>query len=166
MNRRTCYFRQTCQTHSQVKRGRDTKLPQSGGPLKKVGDEAVHKELGDRMERVATIALVLEIEQTVAYLSTVRLNTIEDGVMAITATIDRKVKILVTEASIRRHLKLEDSKGLNTLPTAEIFKQLALIGYVTTSDSLTFQKGYFSPQWKFFIHTILHCLSLKKTAWE
>ncbi|GKF52931.1 hypothetical protein Tco_0159841, partial [Tanacetum coccineum] len=63
MNRRTCYFRQTCQTHSQVKRGRDTKLPQSGGPLKKVGDEAVHKELGDRMERVATTASSLEAEQ-------------------------------------------------------------------------------------------------------
>ncbi|GJS61542.1 hypothetical protein Tco_0656326 [Tanacetum coccineum] len=27
-------------------------------------------------------------------------------------------------------------------------------------------KGHFSSQWKFFIHTILHCLSPKKTAWE
>ncbi|GJS37728.1 hypothetical protein Tco_0536110 [Tanacetum coccineum] len=25
---------------------------------------------------------------------------------------------------------------------------------------------HFSPQWKFLIHTILHCLSPKKTAWE
>ncbi|GJW28213.1 putative ribonuclease H-like domain-containing protein [Tanacetum coccineum] len=32
----------TCRT----KRGRDTKIPQSGGPPVKVGDEAVHKELG------------------------------------------------------------------------------------------------------------------------
>ncbi|GJU18608.1 putative ribonuclease H-like domain-containing protein [Tanacetum coccineum] len=32
------------------KRGRDTKIRQSGGPPEKVGDEAVHKELGDRME--------------------------------------------------------------------------------------------------------------------
>ncbi|GJX92073.1 hypothetical protein Tco_0345399 [Tanacetum coccineum] len=32
--------------------------------------------------------------------------------------------------------------------------------------NLTFQKGHFSPQWKFLIHTILHCLSSKKTAWE
>ncbi|GJR83584.1 hypothetical protein Tco_0154369 [Tanacetum coccineum] len=64
------------------------------------------------------------------------LRTTEDGVRGITATIDRKVKVFVSEASIRRHLKLEDSKGT------------------------------FSPQWKFFIHTILHCLSPKKTAWE
>ncbi|GJX54150.1 synaptobrevin, longin-like domain protein [Tanacetum coccineum] len=31
---------------------------------------------------------------------------------------------------------------------------------------LTFQKGAFSPQWRFLIHYILHCLSPKKTAWE
>ncbi|GJU03629.1 ribonuclease H-like domain-containing protein [Tanacetum coccineum] len=32
-------------------------------PLKKVGDEVVHKELGDKMERAATIASSLEVEQ-------------------------------------------------------------------------------------------------------
>ncbi|GJX32907.1 hypothetical protein Tco_0242762 [Tanacetum coccineum] len=47
-----------------VSRGRDTKIPQSGGPPTKVGDEAVHKELGDRMERAATTASSLEIEQS------------------------------------------------------------------------------------------------------
>ncbi|GKB00979.1 hypothetical protein Tco_0829023, partial [Tanacetum coccineum] len=46
-----------------VKRGRDTKIPQSGGPPVKVGDEAVHKELGDRMEKAATIASSLKAEQ-------------------------------------------------------------------------------------------------------
>ncbi|GKF02753.1 hypothetical protein Tco_0029676 [Tanacetum coccineum] len=45
------------------KRGRDTKIPQSGGRPIKVGDEAVHKELGDRMERVVTIASSFEAEQ-------------------------------------------------------------------------------------------------------
>ncbi|GKD50197.1 hypothetical protein Tco_1279173 [Tanacetum coccineum] len=39
-----------------VKRGRDTKIPQSSGPPIKVGDEAVHKEL----ERTATTASSLE----------------------------------------------------------------------------------------------------------
>ncbi|GJS98039.1 hypothetical protein Tco_0819209 [Tanacetum coccineum] len=48
----------------------------------------------------------------------------------------------------------------------EIFEQLALMGYHTDSDKLTFQKGAFSPQWRFLIHNILHCLSPKKTAWE
>ncbi|GKE41092.1 ribonuclease H-like domain-containing protein [Tanacetum coccineum] len=36
-----------------VKRGRDTKIAQSSGPPVKVGDKAIHKELGDRMERAA-----------------------------------------------------------------------------------------------------------------
>ncbi|GKE69972.1 hypothetical protein Tco_1528044, partial [Tanacetum coccineum] len=43
--------------------GRDTKVPQSGGPSKKFSDEDVHKELGDRMERAATTASSLEAEQ-------------------------------------------------------------------------------------------------------
>ncbi|GKG40647.1 hypothetical protein Tco_0467424, partial [Tanacetum coccineum] len=41
----------------------DTKIPRSGGPLEKFGDEAVHKELGDRIERAATTASSLEAEQ-------------------------------------------------------------------------------------------------------
>ncbi|GJX41977.1 hypothetical protein Tco_0256967 [Tanacetum coccineum] len=44
------------------KRGQDTKISQSGGPPKKVSDEAVHKELGDRMERAATTTSNLEVE--------------------------------------------------------------------------------------------------------
>ncbi|GKB92592.1 putative ribonuclease H-like domain-containing protein, partial [Tanacetum coccineum] len=51
------------QTPRQAKRGQDTKIPQSGGPPEKVGDEAVHKEMGDRMERVVTTASSLEAEQ-------------------------------------------------------------------------------------------------------
>ncbi|GJT07441.1 uncharacterized mitochondrial protein-like protein [Tanacetum coccineum] len=37
-----------------VKKGRDTKVPQSGGPPIKVGDEVVHKELGDKWKGLAT----------------------------------------------------------------------------------------------------------------
>nr|GEW00218.1 hypothetical protein [Tanacetum cinerariifolium] len=91
-------------------------------------------------------------------------STLDNEEMEITAIIDRKVKV-VTEAYVRRHLKLEDSDGISTLPTNEIF-ELALMGYVSNSDKLTFQKGNFSPQWRFLIHTILYCLSSKKTAWE
>ncbi|GJZ92729.1 hypothetical protein Tco_0664794 [Tanacetum coccineum] len=54
-------------------------------------------------------------------------STSENEEMEITATIDGRVKI-ITEASIRRNLKLEDSDGIPTLPNAEIFEQLALMG--------------------------------------
>ncbi|GJV80416.1 hypothetical protein Tco_1516286 [Tanacetum coccineum] len=92
-------------------------------------------------------------------------STLEDGEVEITATIDGQLKT-ITEASLRRHLKLEDADGISSLPNTEIFEQLALMGYASDSDKLTFQKGHFSPQWRFLIHTILHCLSPKKTAWE
>ncbi|GJU39310.1 putative ribonuclease H-like domain-containing protein [Tanacetum coccineum] len=46
-----------------VKRGRDTKIPQSSGPPVKVGDEAVHKELGNIMEMDSTTDSSLEAEQ-------------------------------------------------------------------------------------------------------
>ncbi|GJR14212.1 hypothetical protein Tco_0796864 [Tanacetum coccineum] len=71
------------------------------------------------------------------------------------------------EGSIKGvHSQVDDQDGLISLPTSEIFAQLALMGYATDSDKLTFQKGAFSPQWRFLIHLILHCLSPKKTAWE
>ncbi|GKA76049.1 hypothetical protein Tco_0782427 [Tanacetum coccineum] len=47
--------------------------------------------------------------------------------MEITATINGRVKT-ITESSIRRHLKLEDSDGIPTLPNAKIYEQLALMG--------------------------------------
>ncbi|GJW07521.1 hypothetical protein Tco_1569944, partial [Tanacetum coccineum] len=67
MDERMCYimsmFKRDQNISRHIKRGRDTKIPQSSGPLINVGDEAVHKELGDRMERAATTASSLEAEQ-------------------------------------------------------------------------------------------------------
>ncbi|GKB43285.1 putative ribonuclease H-like domain-containing protein [Tanacetum coccineum] len=144
-----------------AKRGRDTKIPQSGGPPIKVGDEVVHKELGDRIERVVTTASSLKVEQdSVDFLNTTHIkyaltenptiyvslihqfwetasaNTTQNGEMEITATIDGRLKT-VTEASIQRHLKLDDSTGINSLPNAEIFEQLALMGNMRRTS-----KGY------------------------
>ncbi|GKC42711.1 hypothetical protein Tco_1060433, partial [Tanacetum coccineum] len=82
--------------------------------------------------------------------NTTTTRTLDNGEMEITATIDGKVKIS-SEASIRRHIKLEDSYGISNLPTTENFKQLALMGHVSNSDKLTFQKGHFSPQWRTYI---------------
>ncbi|GJT00962.1 hypothetical protein Tco_0822131 [Tanacetum coccineum] len=92
-------------------------------------------------------------------------STDANGQVELTASIDEHAKT-ITEAYLRRHLKLEDNDGVTSLPNSEIFEQLALIGYETDFDKLTFQKGNFSPQWRFLIHTILQCLSPKKTTWE
>nr|GEY83118.1 hypothetical protein [Tanacetum cinerariifolium] len=56
------------------------------------------------------------------------------------------------------------SLGVICLANDEIFAGLARIGYEKPSTKLTFYKAFFSSQWKFFIHTILHSLSAKRTS--
>ncbi|GJS34568.1 hypothetical protein Tco_0532950 [Tanacetum coccineum] len=53
-------------------------------------------------------------------------RTTDDGEVEITASIDGQVKTII-EASLRRHLKLEDSDGITSLPNTKIFEQLALM---------------------------------------
>ncbi|GJU11127.1 hypothetical protein Tco_1133523 [Tanacetum coccineum] len=188
-------------------------------PLTKVGDEAVHKELGDIMERAATTASSLEAEQdsgsgpspkfaethiAVAFLekpeesdgfaeiidflkacsvsyaltvnpviytscieqfwATAKVQTV-NGVRQLQALVDKK-RVIVTKSSIRRDLHLDDAEGTDCLPTATIFEELSCMGYEKPSQKLTFYKAFFSPKWKYFIHTITQCLSAKSTAWN
>ncbi|GKB08442.1 hypothetical protein Tco_0836726, partial [Tanacetum coccineum] len=96
-----------------------------------VGDEAVHKKLGDRMERATTTASSLEVEHVSA-----TARTTDDEELEITASIDGQVKTII-ESSLRRHLKLEDSDSITSLPNTKIFEQLALMGYLSDSVRLT-----------------------------
>ncbi|GJS70982.1 hypothetical protein Tco_0703823 [Tanacetum coccineum] len=88
-----------------------------------------------------------------------------NGEVQLQALVDGK-KIIITESIVRRDLKLEDADGVDCLLNATIFEQLTLMGYEKISQKLTFYKAFFSPQWKFFIHTILQCLISKTTAWN
>nr|GEX80481.1 reverse transcriptase domain-containing protein [Tanacetum cinerariifolium] len=81
------------------------------------------------------------------------------------AQVDKK-KVVITEATIRDALLLDDATGVDCLSNEEIFTELARIGYEKTSIKLTFCKAFFSRQWKFLIHTILQSLSAKRTSWN
>ncbi|GJX96857.1 hypothetical protein Tco_0352655 [Tanacetum coccineum] len=96
--------------------------------------------------------------------ATAKVQTV-NGVRQIQALVDKK-RVIVTESSIRRDLHLDDAEGTDCLPTATIFEELARMGYEKPSQKLTFYKAFFSPQWKYFIHTITQCLSAKSTAWN
>ncbi|GKA32163.1 xylulose kinase-1 [Tanacetum coccineum] len=96
--------------------------------------------------------------------ATAKIKTV-NGERQIQALVDKK-KVIITESSIRSDLHLEDADGTDCLPTATIFEELARIGYEKPSQKLTFYKAFFSPQWKFLIHTITQCLSAKTTAWN
>ncbi|GJY37024.1 hypothetical protein Tco_0422402 [Tanacetum coccineum] len=96
--------------------------------------------------------------------TTAKVKTV-NGEVQIQALVDKK-KVIITETSIRSDLQLEDAEGTECLPNATIFEQLTLMGYENLTQKLTFYKAFFSPQWKFLIHTILQCLSAKTTAWN
>ncbi|GJT34722.1 putative ribonuclease H-like domain-containing protein [Tanacetum coccineum] len=63
----------------------------------------------------------------------------------LTATIDGQVKT-ITEASLRRHLKLEDNGGVTTLPNSEIFEQVALMGGYSSIDFALFPTMINAPE--------------------
>nr|GEX56019.1 xylulose kinase-1 [Tanacetum cinerariifolium] len=78
--------------------------------------------------------------------TTVAVKKVND-VIRLKALVDKK-KVVVTEASIRDDLCLDDAEGVECLPNEEIFVELARISYKKPSTKLTFYKAFFSSQWK------------------
>nr|GEV22485.1 hypothetical protein [Tanacetum cinerariifolium] len=68
-----------------------------------------------------------------------------NNVTRLQALVDKK-KVVVTEASIRDALRLDDADGVECLPNKEIFAELARMGYEKPSTKLTFYKAFFSSQ--------------------
>nr|GEV66733.1 putative reverse transcriptase domain-containing protein [Tanacetum cinerariifolium] len=59
-----------------------------------------------------------------------------------------KKKVVITEATIRDALRLDDAEGVDCLPNEEIFAELAHMGYEKPSTKPTLYKAFFSSQWK------------------
>ncbi|GJU04281.1 hypothetical protein Tco_1114619 [Tanacetum coccineum] len=138
--------------------------------LTKYAESEGFKQIVDFLNANGIINYALTINPTIytscveQFWATVKVKTVNEEVQ-LQALVDRK-KVIITEASIRRDLQLEDAKGIECLPNATIFKELTRIGYEKLLQKLTFYKAFFSLQWKFLIHTILQCLSAKTTAWN
>nr|GFA45200.1 hypothetical protein [Tanacetum cinerariifolium] len=96
--------------------------------------------------------------------TTVAVKKVNDVTM-LQALVDKK-KVVVTKAKIRDALRLDDAEGVECLLNEEIFAELTTMGYEKLSTKLTFYKALFSSQWKFLIHTILQCMSAKRTSWN
>nr|GEU37893.1 retrovirus-related Pol polyprotein from transposon TNT 1-94 [Tanacetum cinerariifolium] len=96
--------------------------------------------------------------------STATLRAPELGPPGILATID-KTPYTITKDLVRSRLQLADDGGIADLPIAKIYSGMDNLGYVT-EDKLTFFKNKFSPQWRFLVHTLLHCLSTKSRSWD
>ncbi|GJR37482.1 hypothetical protein Tco_1213166 [Tanacetum coccineum] len=87
-----------------------------------------------------------------------------DGSLEISATIDT-IRYTISEASIRDSLQLDDATGITMLPNADLFEGMGLIGY-PTDGTFTFWKSFFTPQWRFLVHHLLHCISSKSGGWD
>ncbi|GJU81324.1 hypothetical protein Tco_1283689, partial [Tanacetum coccineum] len=96
--------------------------------------------------------------------STASLLSSESGPPAIVATIDG-TPYTITESLVRSSLLLNDEGGIVDMSIAEIYTGMHNLGY-PTEGKLTIHKNKFSPQWRFLIHTLLHCLSTKSGSWD
>nr|GFA99117.1 hypothetical protein [Tanacetum cinerariifolium] len=70
-----------------------------------------------------------------------------NDVTRLQALVEKK-KVVITKATIRDALCLDDAEGVNCLPNKEIFAELARMGYEKPSTKLTLYKAFFSSQWK------------------
>nr|GEU96672.1 putative ribonuclease H-like domain-containing protein [Tanacetum cinerariifolium] len=91
--------------------------------------------------------------------TTVAVKKVND-VIRLQALVDKK-KVMVTKATIREVLRLDDAEGVECLPNEEIFAELARMGYEKPSTKLTFYKAFFLSQWKkqvgdLLTHTLTH----------
>nr|GEV20029.1 putative reverse transcriptase domain-containing protein [Tanacetum cinerariifolium] len=96
--------------------------------------------------------------------SSVLVKKVND-VVRLQALIDRK-KVIITKDTVREALHLDDADSIDCLPNEEIFVELARMGYEKPSTKLIFYKAFFLSQWKFLIHTIVQCMSAKRTTWN
>nr|GEW61892.1 hypothetical protein [Tanacetum cinerariifolium] len=83
-----------------------------------------------------------------------------NGDVQLQALIDDK-KLVVMEAIIRRDLHLDDADGVECLPNAETFKELARMGYEKPPPKLTFYNAFFSAQWSSMASVVI-CLATGK----
>ncbi|GJR61532.1 hypothetical protein Tco_1503694 [Tanacetum coccineum] len=127
-------------------------------------DEIVDFLTASPIRYALTVSPTIYVSYIEQFWSTAKIKTVNNKTQ-IHAKVIGKI-VVIADSSVRRDLHFDDEDGITYLTNIEIFEKLQLMGYEKLSDKLTFQKSFFSPQWKYLIHTILQCLSSKSTAWN
>nr|GEV78784.1 ribonuclease H-like domain-containing protein [Tanacetum cinerariifolium] len=78
----------------------------------------------------------------------------------------KKVNDVVKLQSLIDRKKVAVTEDVECLPNEEIFAELARMGYEKLPPKLTFYKEFLFAQWKFLIHTLVQCVSAKRTTWN
>ncbi|KAI3769036.1 hypothetical protein L6452_00132 [Arctium lappa] len=89
----------------------------------------------------------------------------ENGVQMIKTKVCGK-PLTVTKEVIRISLRLDDASGITSISNDELFSTLTRMGYGGPLGVFKFSKAKFSPQWRFLVHTLMHCISKKTTGWS
>nr|GEV31531.1 uncharacterized mitochondrial protein AtMg00810-like [Tanacetum cinerariifolium] len=87
---------------------------------------------GTSLDRKSTTGVLLVILNTTELLLLVILTTVRKAQLH--AKVDGK-KIIITESSVRRYLRLADEEGIDCLANSTIFEQIALTGKPTRKDT-------------------------------
>ncbi|KAI3774243.1 hypothetical protein L1987_48790 [Smallanthus sonchifolius] len=96
--------------------------------------------------------------------STVVYST-EQGIPQIKAKVDGK-DITILEATLRKHLKLQDEGAAISYSKDEYMRTFVSIGYTGNQTEYTIEKVLRGPPWKYLCHTLLQCISQKRSGWH
>nr|GEU64025.1 ribonuclease H-like domain-containing protein [Tanacetum cinerariifolium] len=144
-----------------IKRRKGVNTPRSDEDILELMELTVFLLPSEEKVRIKVSTVDLQVS---AFWNSVAVKKVND-VTQLQALVDKK-KLVITKASIRDVLRLDDTEGIECLPNEKIFAELARIGYEKPSTKLAFYKAFFLSQWKFLIDTILQCMSAKRTSWN
>nr|GEX22813.1 hypothetical protein [Tanacetum cinerariifolium] len=117
----------------------------------------------DRLELMElTVFLLPKVEKVGIGVNAVdlQISAVRHMLLLLQALVDRK-KVVVTEATIREALHLDDAEGVDCLPNEEIFKELARMGYEKPSTKLTLVRNVDSTT-KFYMYPHFLQLIIRK----
>ncbi|KAI3812974.1 hypothetical protein L1987_17687 [Smallanthus sonchifolius] len=89
----------------------------------------------------------------------------EQGTPQIRGTVDGK-EMIITEAKLRQHLKLQDEGDALSYPRDVYMRTFVSIGYTGNQTEYTIEKAFMGPKWKYLCHTLLQCISQKRSGWN
>ncbi|GJV05293.1 hypothetical protein Tco_1338862 [Tanacetum coccineum] len=101
--------------------------------------------------------------EIVDFLKSAIANTKADGSLENLWNHDTSVS-QISEVNEGFHFYEMDAQN-NMLPNADLLREWGQIGY-PTDGTFTFWKSFFTPQWRFLVHHLLHCISSKSGGWD
>ncbi|KAI3784191.1 hypothetical protein L1987_43285 [Smallanthus sonchifolius] len=89
----------------------------------------------------------------------------EQGIPQIKSKVDGK-NITILEATLRKHLKLQDEGAAISYSKDECMRTFVSIGYTGNQTEYTIEKALMGPPWKYLCHILFQCIYQKRSGWH